>query len=115
MQFRALRSEHQIATAFAAQEAEYYGAKFGPSEMDRGFEKEREAISSFLPSVREAAKLRSKLPWTSEWQMPGLPQPAESWTHGRAYAERVAKGETPNYSPILPRDEEADPERAISR
>ncbi|KAF8973598.1 mitochondrial ribosomal protein S25-domain-containing protein [Flammula alnicola] len=34
-QFRALRSEHHIATTFAAMEAEALGSTFGPSEIER--------------------------------------------------------------------------------
>ncbi|KAG9043811.1 mitochondrial ribosomal small subunit component, partial [Tulasnella sp. UAMH 9824] len=66
-QFRALRSEHQMANAFAAQEAEFYGAQFGPREVEVGFEQEREAIKSFLPTVQAAARHSNKLPWAAVW------------------------------------------------
>ena len=99
MQFRALRSEHQIATAFAVQEAEAYGSVFGSREIDRGFERERKSIASFLPTVQAAAQHRNKLPWTPVWSMPGIPPPAEEWTHGRDYADRVKEGKRPIYTP----------------
>lgn len=107
LQFRALRAEHQTAAAYAAKEAEAYGAWFGSREIDRGFEQEREAISTFLPRVRAIARHANKLPWTPEWTMPGVPPPAEEWSHGLDYTERLKRGIRPNYSPdfiALPED-----------
>lgn len=101
LQFRGLRAEHDAATAFAAQEASYYGAEFSSRELDRGFEKEREGIATFLPRVRAAERHSSKLPWSSEWAMPGVAPPKEEWTRGVKYIERQEKGELPKYSPDM--------------
>lgn len=106
MQFRALRSEYQTASAFAAQEAEFYGAKFAPRQIDKSFAKEREAISTFLPKVLAAERHSSKMAWEPEWKMPGTPPPLEEWTRGTEYAERLEKGVRPIYTPDL----EAPPE-----
>jgi len=38
-QFRSLRSEQEVANTIATLEAEYYGAEFGPTETERGFNK----------------------------------------------------------------------------
>ncbi|KAG9018271.1 mitochondrial ribosomal small subunit component [Tulasnella sp. 427] len=101
-QFRALRSEHQIASAFAAQEAESYGAEFGPRELEVGFAQERESIKSFLPTVQAAARHSNKLPWAAVWSMPGVQPPPEQWTRGEEYMQKVENGVRPVYSPDLP-------------
>lgn len=114
-QFRALRSEHQIANAFAAQEAEFYGAQFGPREVEVGFEQEREAIKSFLPTVQAAARHSNKLPWAAVWSMPGVSPPPEQWTRGEEYMQKVEKGVRPSYSPDLTGGSSFEAPRAIEQ
>lgn len=46
-QFRSLRSEFHTATTVAAEEAEAYGAEFGPSSIEVGFAREFEAMQSW--------------------------------------------------------------------
>ncbi|KAG8896814.1 mitochondrial ribosomal small subunit component, partial [Tulasnella sp. 403] len=106
LQFRGLRSEYEMASAFSAQEAESYGAEFGPGELDKGFMRERQSIASFLPRVRAAARISAKMQWAPVWKMPGVAPPEETWTRGREYAKRLEEGKLPTYSPEL----EAPPE-----
>ena len=55
-QFRALRSEHQVASKVALLEAEHYGIEFGPSLTERMFEEEEKALNSWQKDVQADAK-----------------------------------------------------------
>ncbi|SAM77140.1 related to RSM25-mitochondrial ribosomal protein, small subunit [Ustilago bromivora] len=45
--YHGLKAEHEHATRYAALEAKYYGADFGKSETQRGFEKEDKALETW--------------------------------------------------------------------
>ncbi|KAG8905439.1 hypothetical protein FRC01_008352 [Tulasnella sp. 417] len=70
-------------------------------EVELGFEQEREAIKSFMPTVQAAARHSNKLPWAAVWSMPGAPPPPEQWTRGEEYMQKVEQGVRPSYSPDL--------------
>ncbi|KAG8986812.1 mitochondrial ribosomal small subunit component [Tulasnella sp. JGI-2019a] len=99
-EFRSLRAEHDFSNAFAAQEAEAYGAEFGPTELEKGHELERKSLESFLPQSQFSEQYTgSKLPWTPVWKLPGNPRPEETWSRGIEYQERAEKGVRPDYHP----------------
>ncbi|KAG8930472.1 mitochondrial ribosomal small subunit component [Tulasnella sp. 419] len=101
VQYRSLRSEHFIANAVAVQEAESYGAQFGPTQLEKSLARETEQLETLTPQTRQAEKLSSKLPWTAVWEMPGAPQPPEEFTGGKAYLEAVRAGVRPTYKPLI--------------
>lgn len=96
--------------AFAAQEAEFYGATFGPSELDKGHELERKSLLTFLPQSQYSEQYASsKLPWTPEWKMPGSQKEEEGWSRGIEYQERAEKGIIPDYHPDFTKVEKLEP------
>lgn len=96
MQFRALRSEHAIASSFAAQEAEAYGAEFAMSEVRRGFAVEQKALESWKTKndATGAESASGKRPWSVTWEEPL--QDTE-WTRGERYGEKQREGLLPDY------------------
>lgn len=94
-QFRALRSEHHVATTFAVKEAESYGIQFGLTEIEMGFEKEKKAMDTWKfreeadPGEYAAAKKWSSLVREREGK--------DQWTKGQEYVRLWKDGVRPNY------------------
>ncbi|RDB29084.1 37S ribosomal protein S25, mitochondrial [Hypsizygus marmoreus] len=98
-QFRALRSEHHIATTFAVMEAEYLGGVFSRGEIAHAFEKEKKGLVTFerreeLDEGAIAARKRWKAILD---QQPG----SSTWSKGEAYVRLWKEGVRPNYAPVL--------------
>ncbi|KAF7307182.1 37S ribosomal protein S25, mitochondrial [Mycena indigotica] len=90
-QFRALRSEHHIATTIAAMEAEQLGGVFGRGEIEHGFEKEKRAIATWerLDDVKEGTLASRK-----RWKMVADPHMGETqWSRGGGLCQTVAGGQ----------------------
>lgn len=98
-QFRALRSEHHIATTFATIEAEQLGAIFSKGEIAHAFEKEKKNLATFerreeLDEGAIAARKRWKA--IVERQDGG-----QAWTKGAEYVRLWKEGVRPTYAPML--------------
>ena len=98
-QFRSLRSEQEVANTIATLEAEYYGAEFGPTETERGFNKELEALKTWHVDERydqNAIAARKRWKAVVEREQPPVP-----WTAGQEYVKLWREGIRPSYSPAL--------------
>lgn len=98
-QFRALRSEHHIATTVAVAEAEAYGAKFEPTETEKAFAEEEEQLRSWesnAATVQESLEARKR--WKAVIDKSGN---EGSWTRGEEYMRLWKEGIRPNYMPFL--------------
>ncbi len=98
-QFRSLRSEQRIATLAAAAEAEAYDAEFGPTETEKGFEREEEHLKTFEASgttVQESVEARKR------WKMivGGTGNPGK-WSLGEDYTRLWKEGVRPDYMSSL--------------
>ncbi|EAU92728.1 hypothetical protein CC1G_01773 [Coprinopsis cinerea okayama7 len=98
-QFRALRSEHHVATVFAVMEAEALGGTFAPDEVDRTFQKEAEALETWqLKEKKDEGALAARKRWKAIVEKrDGVDQ----WTKGEEYVRLWKEGVRPDYSPIL--------------
>jgi small subunit ribosomal protein S23 len=94
-----LRSEDHIATTVAALEAEAYGAVFGPTEIDRGFEKEKGGIATWerREELDEGA-IAARKRWKAIIDREGG---VGEWTKGQEYVRLWKKGIRPTYAPAL--------------
>ncbi|KAF7347623.1 37S ribosomal protein S25, mitochondrial [Mycena venus] len=76
-QFRALRSEHHIATTFAVLEAEALGAVFVRGEIEHAFEKEKRALATWerLDDIDEGSLAAARKRWKmiAERHVGGVP------------------------------------------
>ncbi|KAJ7246273.1 mitochondrial ribosomal protein S25-domain-containing protein [Mycena haematopus] len=98
-QFRALRSEHHIATTFAVLEAEALGAVFVRGEIEHAFEKEKRAIASWeqLDDIDEGSLAARK-----RWKMISERHVGQSqWSKGVQYVKMWQAGYRVNYSPVM--------------
>lgn len=98
-QFRSLRSEQEVANTIATLEAEYYGAEFGPTETEQGFNKELEALKTWHVDERydqNAIAARKRWKAVVEREQPPVP-----WTAGQEYVRLWREGVRPSYSPAL--------------
>ena len=114
-QFRSLRAVQHVATRFAAQAAKAYGASFGPSATERGFEVENKVLdANELRTERldDSARLAR-----SRWRMVALrshggeeessavgidtPADRKAWSRGEEYVRLWKEGVRPDYSPAL--------------
>ena len=98
-QFRSLRSEQEVANTIATLEAEAYGAEFGPTETERGFNKEIEALKTWRVDERydqNAIAARKRWRAVVEREQPAIP-----WTAGQEYVRLWREGIRPSYSPAL--------------
>ncbi|TFK30834.1 hypothetical protein FA15DRAFT_630157 [Coprinopsis marcescibilis] len=98
-QFRALRSEHHVSTVFAVMEAEALGASFKPSEIERTFREEEQALKSWeKEEERDEGALAARKRWKAIVEKrSGVNQ----WTKGEEYVRLWKSGVRPDYSPIL--------------
>lgn len=100
MQFRALRSQQQIASHVAVQEAQYYGMQFKPSLIERSFAQEEENLKSLdQKKYAEAQSNDSKKRWKMRVEPPKRIE--EKYTKGEAYERLWKEGIRPDYSPAL--------------
>lgn len=98
-QFRALKSEHHVATSFAAIEAERLGGVFLPSELDRSFDKEKQALETWQKKEeRDEGALAARKRWKAIVEQD---QGVDQWTKGEQYVRLWKEGIRPDYSPIL--------------
>ncbi|KAI0066479.1 hypothetical protein BV25DRAFT_1868177 [Artomyces pyxidatus] len=99
-QFRSLRAEHQIATRFAAQEAEAYGAVFGPSVTERGHAAEARVIAE--NALKKEQMDEGELVARKRWRMiAARGRGAGAWSRGEEYVRLWKEGVRPDYSPAL--------------
>lgn len=116
-QFRALRSELQVARTIALSEAEHNGVEFGPSQVDIQFEKEEKAYDTFRTYKGDSAGAVSEQKrWKAVIESPG---PTPRWTKGQEYTRLWKKGVRPVYAPVLEepeiKPEGLDPEAVAKR
>ncbi|KAF5323436.1 hypothetical protein D9611_005727 [Ephemerocybe angulata] len=98
-QFRALKSERHVAMTFAVMEAEQLGAVFGPSELDRSFEKEKQELESWKKQEeRDEGELAARKRWKAIVEKR---QGVDQWTKGEQYVRLWKEGIRPDYSPML--------------
>ena len=98
-QFRALRSEHNIATTVAIKEAEALGSDFGPSEIEQAHEMEKKGIATW---ERQAELDEGAIAARKRWKAIVDRQPgAYQWTKGVEYVRLWKEGVRPNYMPHL--------------
>ncbi|KAF8215950.1 mitochondrial ribosomal protein S25-domain-containing protein [Mycena galopus ATCC 62051] len=98
-QFRALRSEHHIATTFAVLEARALGAVFVRGEIEHAFEKEKHALATWekLDDIDEGSLAARK-----RWKMISERHVGESqWSKGVQYVKMWQAGNRVNYSPAM--------------
>jgi len=98
-QFRALRSEHHVATQFAVMEANALGGTFRTSELQHSFNLEKKALESWERKEEqdEAANVARKRWKAIVEKREGL----DEWTKGERYVRLWKEGIRPDYSPIL--------------
>ncbi|KAJ7193363.1 mitochondrial ribosomal protein S25-domain-containing protein [Mycena pura] len=107
-QFRALRSEHHIATTFAVMEAEELGGMFVRGEIEHAFEKEKRALATWetLEDIDEGSLTARK-----RWKMIAERHVGETdWSRGVQYVRMWQAGNRVDYSPAIMRplgDEDA--------
>jgi len=98
-QFRALRAEHHIATTVAAREAEELGSDFGPSEIEKAHEMEKESMATW---ERQAELDEGAIAARKRWKAIVDKQPGSNqWTKGVEYVRLWREGTRPNYMPDI--------------
>jgi hypothetical protein len=108
-QFRALRSEHHIATTFAVLEAEELGATFVRGEIEHAFEKEKRAVATW---EKEGELDEAELIARKRWKMIAERHVGETdWSKGVQYVKMWQAGNRVNYSPALTRQMDEENER----
>ncbi|KAF9015570.1 mitochondrial ribosomal protein S25-domain-containing protein [Cyathus striatus] len=96
-QFRALRSEHHIATNFAVMEAEHFGGTFGYSEIIRGYVKEKRALNTWKKEEYfDDGAIVSKKRWRAI-----VDKKDKQWTKGEEYVRLWKEEVRPEYYPAL--------------
>lgn len=111
-QFRSLRSEQQLARQFARLEAEWYGVEFGPSQVEKTFQKEEKVMDSWanaheITAGENAARKR----WKAVVERDGLPG---SWTKGQEYVRLWQEGIRPTYAPLLAPERKITPDGVVA-
>ncbi|KAJ7109968.1 mitochondrial ribosomal protein S25, partial [Mycena epipterygia] len=98
-QFRALRSEHHIATTFAVMEAEELGAVFVRGEIEHAFDKEKRAIATWEKLAElDEGQLAARKRWKA---IAERHQGMSNWSRGVEYVKMWRAGIRINYSPAL--------------
>ncbi|KAL0951464.1 hypothetical protein HGRIS_008152 [Hohenbuehelia grisea] len=98
-QFRALRSEHHIATLFATHEATHLGAIFGASENERAYFKELRSLETWSRSEElDEGAMAARKRWKAIVERSGGKQ---EWSKGQEYVRLWKEGIRPTYSPVL--------------
>jgi len=98
-QFRALRSEHHVATTFAVMEAEHYGSTFGRSEISKVFEQDKKSIETWSRKEElDEGALAARKRWKAIIEKT---HGVDQWTKGEQYVRLWQEGIKPNYNPAL--------------
>ncbi len=98
-QFRALRSEHEVASRVALLEADYYGLQFGPSHTQRTFDEEQKVLQSWSKDKQADAMANTA---RKRWRMiPERVGEPGSWTRGEEYTRLWQEGVRPSYAPTV--------------
>ena len=94
-----LRLKQEVANAIVTLEVEYFGAEFGPTETERGFNKELEALKTWRIDERyDQNAIAARKRWRAVVERD---QPPVLWTAGQEYVRFWKDGIRPNYSPAL--------------
>lgn len=94
-QFRSLRSEHHIATTFAAQEASQLGATFAPTQTEHAFEKEKKSLETWERKAEmDSGALIARKRWKA---IVDRKNGVNEWTSGQEYTRLWRDGVRPNY------------------
>jgi small subunit ribosomal protein S23 len=100
-QFRALRSEHEMASKIALREAEHYGIEFGQNEVLRVFAMEEHNLNSWKRTAElNTAENLARKRWRAVVE-PTEPRQEKQWTRGQEYTRLWQEGVRPTYSPAL--------------
>ncbi|KAF8913048.1 mitochondrial ribosomal protein S25-domain-containing protein [Gymnopilus junonius] len=103
-QFRALRSEHHIATTFAVMEAEQLGSTFGNSEIENAFQREKRSLATW---DRKEELDEGALAARKRWKAIVERQHGKGeWSKGVEYVKLWQEGSRPNYIPAISTSEE---------
>ncbi|KAF9448180.1 hypothetical protein P691DRAFT_65885 [Macrolepiota fuliginosa MF-IS2] len=98
-QFRALRSEHHIASTFAVNEAETFGAIFENTEIENTFEREKKALESWK---QEEQTDEGAIAARKRWKAIVERNIGESeWTKGEEYVRLWKENVKAEFSPEL--------------
>jgi small subunit ribosomal protein S23 len=98
-QFRSLRSEHHIATTFAAMEAQELGSTFGTSEIEHSFELQKKGLSTWeKKEEQDEGALAAQKRWKAIVERR---HGADQWSKGEEYVRLWQQGVKPNYMPVL--------------
>lgn len=98
-QFRALRSEHHIASAFAVNEAEVFGSVFENTEIENTFEKELKVLESWK---QEEQMDEGAIAARKRWKAIVERNVGESeWTKGEEYVKLWKDNVKAEYAPAL--------------
>ncbi|TFK77289.1 hypothetical protein BDN72DRAFT_735217, partial [Pluteus cervinus] len=98
-QFRALRSEHHIATTFAVLEAETLGAVFSRGEIAHSHEKEKRQLASWeRREEMDEGAIAARKRWKAIVERP---EANKEWTRGQEYVRLWKEGVRPTYSAAL--------------
>jgi len=94
-QFRSLRAERYIASNFAAAEAEAFGARFGPGEIEHSFEKEKKYLETWERKAElDSGALVARKRWKA---IVDRRSGVEQWTQGKEYQRLWKDGVRPSY------------------
>ncbi|KII94180.1 hypothetical protein PLICRDRAFT_88440 [Plicaturopsis crispa FD-325 SS-3] len=98
-QFRALRSEHHIASITAAMEAEMYSAEFGPTVTEEMYQAERKALEAWKTKEEmDEGAIAARKKWKAIIERQGG---VSGWTKGEEYVRLWREGVRPTYAPAL--------------
>ncbi|EMD41953.1 hypothetical protein CERSUDRAFT_90542 [Gelatoporia subvermispora B] len=97
-QFRALRSEQDTQRLFAAREADHYGVKFGPSQIEITFAKEEKALESWGSHGPTAGEQAAQKRWKMVAENTGY---GPKWSRGQDYVRLWKEGVRPSYVPQI--------------
>ncbi|KAG6821374.1 hypothetical protein H0H93_014171 [Arthromyces matolae] len=106
-QFRAIRSERDIATKFAVMEAEYLGAIFAKGEIEHSFDKEKRGLATFERREEfDEGVIAARKRWKAVVEKTeGL----QGWSKGQEYVRLWKAGVRPTYAPRLTKPLEQEP------
>lgn len=98
-QFRALRSERQVASNIALLEAESIGIQFGPSMLERTFMLEEKSFETWKRTHEtDMAASTARKRWRMIMESVNT---KETWSRGQDYVRLWQQGVRPTYSPAL--------------
>lgn len=99
-QFRSLRAEHRVATVTAVMEAEAYGAKFPPTEIEQNFMREQKELEGWERKEElDAGAIAARKRWKAIVERHGTV--GSEWSKGEQYVRLWKEGVRPTYAPSL--------------